>query len=333
MASMQRWWVRLRYWRRWADVPHFSQGGMAGGLGRGEKRGTDGSVHPAPRGVNKGGRGRGKGGRLGTEPSAPRFSRIAEFPEYLAQHAEDHGDVAGWDFQAADEAAHFFVGGSSGNGVYVAASVQRLEQPRRDLFGFGRGGGADLARPGRSGLGIARHLVEAKGDRLTEVHGEVLADGGDADEPVTVAQVLVGEAELFAAEDQRYGCGGQFAQHEPGAILQAANGVLQLAMSHAGSADHQAAIGDRVGQSGKFLRLLKQRRGADGGAGLTEGHIVGANHGEAREAEVGHGAGGGTDVERVARRHQDYAQVVLPVGSDASIVTHMETLEICYSAE
>src|ERR1039457_1506105 len=98
-----------------------------------------------------------------------------ELPQNLPQHPQYHGDVASGDFQAADQAAHFFVGGGGGDGGHIAAFVQHLQETQGDLFGFSRGGGADLAGAGSGGFGIARQLVEAKGDRLTEVHGEILA--------------------------------------------------------------------------------------------------------------------------------------------------------------
>ena len=224
------------------------------------------------------------------------------------------------DFEAADQAADFFVGGGGGDGIDVAALVEGLEQAGGDLFDLAGAGGADLfgARGGR--LGIARQLVEAERDGLAEVHGEILADGGDAHQPVAVAEIVVGEAEFFAAEEERDGRGGQRAQHQPRAVFQAADGVLQLAVAYAGGAHHQAAIGDGFGEAGEFLGLLQQRGGAHGGAGFAEGHIVWIDHAQAREAEVGHGAGGGADVERVARRNQYHAQIVFPVGGDASMV-------------
>jgi hypothetical protein len=77
---------------------------------------------------------------------------------------------------------------------------------------------------------------------------------------------------------------------------------------------------------------LEQGRGADGGARLAEGDIVGTDHAQAGEAEVGHGTGGGADVERVARGHQDDAELIFPIGGDASMVAYVEGAETCYSA-
>src|ERR1017187_8158050 len=88
-----------------------------------------------------------------------------EFPKNLTEHTEDDGDVAGGDFQAADEAAHLFVGGCGGDGVDVAALAQRFEETQSDLLGLAGGGGADLAGAGGGCLGVAGHLVEAERDR------------------------------------------------------------------------------------------------------------------------------------------------------------------------
>ncbi len=137
---------------------------------------------------------------------------------------------------------------------------------------------------------------------------------------MAVAQIVIREPEFFAAEDQRDRRGRDYPQHQPRAVLQPADGVLQLAMPHAGGAHDQAAIGHRVGQTGEFLRFLEQGRRAHGGARLAERDVVWIHHGQARKPEIGHGAGGRADVERVARRYHYDTQIVFPVGGDASMV-------------
>jgi hypothetical protein len=68
---------------------------------------------------------------------------------------------------------------------------------------------------------------------------------------------------------------------------------------------------------GVFLGRLQQRRGAHRRAGFAKGHVIGIDHAQPRESEVGHGARRRSDVERIARRHQNHAQVVsLRFGGD-----------------
>ena len=49
-------------------------------------------------------------------------------------------------------------------------------------------------------MGIASEFVEADGHGLAEVHGAMVFAGGDAQEPVTMAEVFVGEAAFLGAE-------------------------------------------------------------------------------------------------------------------------------------
>ena len=53
------------------------------------------------------------------------------------------------------------------------------------------------------GFGVADQFVEADGDGLAEVHGAMLGAGGDAQEPVAVAEIFVGQAGFFRAEEER----------------------------------------------------------------------------------------------------------------------------------
>ncbi len=54
----------------------------------------------------------------------------------------------------------------------------------------------------------------------------------------------------------------------------------------------------------------KQRRGADSGTRLAKSQFVGIDDTKVEEAEVAHGAGRGTDVERIARSDKNNPQAV-----------------------
>ena len=73
---------------------------------------------------------------------------------------------------------------------------------------------ADAILPARAvaALGSRANLVQAKRHSLSQIHGKVLSDGGDAHQPVAMAQVVVGESEFLAAEDQRHRGGGDDAR-------------------------------------------------------------------------------------------------------------------------
>lgn len=76
-------------------------------------------------------------------------------------------------------------------------------------------------------------------------------------------------------------------------------------MGDAGGAEDEGAVGDGVGQGGKFAGGGEDGCCTDGGAGLVPGGSPGLDDAEVVEAEVDHGAGGGTDVERVAGVDED----------------------------
>src|SRR6266481_5932104 len=144
----------------------------------------------------------------------------AELPEDLAEHAEQDGGVGGREVEAMDETADFIFGGGSrtfaarggralscgsggtlparksGVGLDVAAGAQGVEEHGDDALGVASGGGlVFFGRP--SGLGITRQLVQTDGDGLAEIHGAVIFARGDAQQPVTMAEVFVREADLL----------------------------------------------------------------------------------------------------------------------------------------
>lgn len=242
----------------------------------------------------------------------------AQLPQNLAEHSEQDRGVAAGDLQAADQAAHFLFCGGGGEGVDVAAVAERIEQQDGDLFGLSGGGGFDFAGKRLGGFRVASQLVEAQRDGLAEIHGEILAESGDPQQPVTVAHVFVGEAEFLGAEQQSHRTGGGGFADGARAVLEAADGVLQFPVTDGGGADDQAAIGDGVGNGRKFRGLAEQRSGADGGAGFAEGDVVGIDHAQPREAEVGHGAGGSPEVDGVARRDHHHAEVGSKIVGDGS---------------
>ena len=135
-----------------------------------------------------------------------------------------------------------------------------------------------------------------------------------------MAEVVVGQAEFFGAEEECGGSGGKLAQDKARAVFEAAEGMLQFPVSNRSRADDQLAVGYRGGDRWAFFGALEQGGGPHRGAGLSESEVVGVDDPQAREAEVGHRSGRRADIERIAGLHQDDAKIVFPVGCDPSMV-------------
>lgn len=128
----------------------------------------------------------------------------AKLPEDLAEDAEGEIGVGSGEVQAADEAADLFLGGGGGAPFHgaagirfqIAAGAEGVEQERGEAIEIG-GGGGDMFLRFRRGLGVAREFVETDGHGLAEVHGAMLFAGGDAQEPVAVAEVFIRKTTLF----------------------------------------------------------------------------------------------------------------------------------------
>jgi len=78
----------------------------------------------------------------------------------------------------------------------IAAGAEGVKQERGEALEIG-GGGDDKFVPFRDGSGIACEFVEAHGYGLAEVHGAMLFAGGDAQEPVAVAEVFIRKTTLL----------------------------------------------------------------------------------------------------------------------------------------
>jgi len=242
---------------------------------------------------------------------------LAGFPEDLAEDAEGEFGISGRQVEAADEAAYFFFSGcggapflrTAGTGFQIAAGAEGVEQERGEALEIGGGGGDMFLRP-RNGLGIAREFVEADGDGLTEVHGAMLFAGGDAQEPVAVAEVFIRKTALLRTEKKGDAAAGGMFVKEQGGLIKAVDGVLHLTLADGGGSDDECAILDGFGEGLELFGAGEQRRGANRGARLAKSQLVGVYYAKMEETEVAHGAGGGTDIERITRADEDDAQAI-----------------------
>src|ERR1700691_1583169 len=139
----------------------------------------------------------------------------------------------------------------------------------------------------------------------------MLGAGGDADEGVTVAQVLIGEADLLRPEEKSgFGAGAEMLAEGGGSGFQTLEGFARSATAAVGGADDERAVGDGLGNGGVLFGGGEDGLGVDGGAGFAECDVVGMDHAEVERSEVGHRAGRCSDVERVTAGDEDDAETV-----------------------
>jgi hypothetical protein len=138
----------------------------------------------------------------------------------------------------------------------------------------------------------------------------MLFAGGDAQEPMTVAEVFIRKAALFGAKQKSDWTAGQMLMDEARSLLKAANRMLRLAATDRGSSDDEVAVRDGFDNSLEFFGAGEQRLRADGGTCFAESQFVWVHHAKMRETEVAQGASSGTDVQGIARLDEDDPQMV-----------------------
>jgi hypothetical protein len=259
---------------------------------------------------------------------------VIEGVEQLAEDAGPDGGVVGGVGHAADEAAEVGFAGVGG----VAAGVARLREDVAEEGGEAVEGGGGGERfgwlRGRGRVGL-RYGVEADGGGLAEVHGEMAGwfsfcgagVHGDGEEGVAVAELFVGEAGFFGAEEQSH-FGGRIGleslMDEAVCVSEGVERVLEDAVADGGSSEDQSAVGDGFGDGGGLGGGLEDAGGVDGGLfsgqrGFEgDGKVV--DDAEVGEAEVVHGAGDGADVRGIAGADEDDVEAGLLLGEHEDMV-------------
>lgn len=90
------------------------------------------------------------------------------------------------------------------------------------------------------------------------------------------------------------------------------------------SAEDECGVPDSFGEGLEDAGVAQQLRCADGGFGFHPIAGEGSDDGETRKAEVGQGAGGGTDIQRVARGNEQDVEAVALVGSQQVFIVAMQ---------
>jgi hypothetical protein len=104
--------------------------------------------------------------------------------------------------------------------------------------------------------------------------------------------------------------GGKMRTNHGSACLQALEGMLQVAMADCRGSDHQRAIGNCLGHRFVLLGAGQHCGRSHSGTGAFKCHIVGINYTQVLKTKVAHGPSGRADVERIARIHQNDAQMI-----------------------
>ncbi len=104
--------------------------------------------------------------------------------------AEPKVCVAVEEIQASDKTANSLVGIGDATAVDVAAGAQGFEEHGGDALDVARG--RELWLPGfPRDFGIANEFVQANGYGLPQIHRDIFFAGGNAHQPVAVAEGFV----------------------------------------------------------------------------------------------------------------------------------------------
>jgi hypothetical protein len=264
-----------------------------------------------------------EGARVEARRRGRRMGRLwlrlaAEAIKNAAKEAKDAARVGLGEREAAKQEAQIVAVGLAHGGRRVARGERDLVDDLSEAFEVGGGCGRRALRwlvgcaGGWFGLrgfrrGEARgQLIKADSDGLAEVHGGLAGMRGNLNQGVTEREIGAREAALFSAEDEGDAAAAvQFFLDERSERGQRHDGLLWFAAGERGGAEDEGAMGDGLLQGFRACGSCEEFFRADGGAGFAPVGLVGCDNGEAGEAEVGHGARGRADVERVARGDED----------------------------
>jgi len=93
-------------------------------------------------------------------------------------------------------------------------------------------------------------------------------------------------------------------------LLEAPDGMLQLAEADGGGSDDERAVCDGFAERLELFCPGEQRRGANRGTRFAKRQLIRVHHAKMEESEVAHGAGCRADVKGIARADEYDAQAV-----------------------
>ena len=160
-----------------------------------------------------------------------------------------------------------------------------------------------------------------------------------------MGEVVVGKAAFFRAKEKSDVRRAKALFDKARGGLQAMNRMLRLAARGRGGADDERTIGNRFRNRREFAGAGEQIGSSNGGNGGAEGNFVGIYDAQVEAAKIAHGAGSRSDVQGIARGHQDDAkrtgfeprwQESYSTGEhpnrDAGLSFGHSALQLCYSS-
>ncbi len=125
-----------------------------------------------------------------------------------------------------------------------------------------------------------------------------------------MAEIFVRETTLLRTEKKSDAARSEMLAQWTAGLIEPADRVLQLALAYGRGPNNKSAFLNGFGHGLELFGTGKQRRGSDGGTRLAKSQFIGIDDAKMEEAEVAHGAGGGTNVERIARRDKNNPQAI-----------------------
>jgi len=113
---------------------------------------------------------------------------------------------------------------------------------------------------------------------------------------MAMAEVVIREAKLLRAEQNRNGARTEMFANRPSTRLETAQRMLQVAMTNSRGADHERAVGHSVRDRTIFLGAGQNISAAHGGARFAKGAFERIDDAQVRAPEVAHRAGSRPDV-------------------------------------
>ena len=112
---------------------------------------------------------------------------------------------------------------------------------------------------------------------MSQIHGNISFDRGNANQPVAMAESIVGEANLFGSKQDGDAACMKLLANSTRTVFQTAQGVVQFAVPDGCGADNEFAIRDSLCNSREFAGTCEQIGSADGGTSFTEGRVKGSH--------------------------------------------------------
>lgn len=131
---------------------------------------------------------------------------MIQLPEDLAKHTHPDFGIIIRQVHAAQHAAKLYFCDCIRSGFDIAAGSQNFKpENSKTVKPFGRGRNGLLT--GRCFClfdgGVSCEFIKADRDSLTEIHRQMLLLGGNVQQPVAMAEIVIGEAGFLRAEEQR----------------------------------------------------------------------------------------------------------------------------------